>query len=156
LPKHEQTNQNKIDLLFLLSNGTLVFIEVKRTKDQRARANEQNEPEVLEQLCRYRQCLNAERDILEIYEGVLSTIGRVFGRQFAVVPTKIFSNVPLLFVGSSPIVGPRRKGKDVWLGATLQKADQWKPDDKVIPINGSYDPADGLRKFFERMHLLAP
>ena len=146
----QEENQNKIDLLFLMSNGTMCFIEVKRTKDGRVRASEGKKPEVLKQLCRYRQCLRPDEGILEVYKGVLFIIGKVFGRQFGAVPKTIFSNVPLLFVGD-PVVGQPKKGGDVWLRTTLQKADRWELDREVVPIDGCVEPVVALRKFFARL-----
>jgi hypothetical protein len=98
--------------------------------------------------------VSADKDIRRIYNDVLCTVGKLFGREFAVVPNRIFNSVPLLLVGERPVIGPARKGKIVWLSNVLLNADRWTAEDLIIPIDGCDDPADALKAFFEQIRTM--
>ena len=112
--EHAEPAQDMIDCLFLTSDGTLVFIEVKNTTNKEARGSGQSEPTVVSQLRRYTMQLGSEglRDqIRDVYAGVINTLGEILGRPLP-APRTVFKSVPLLIVGSGS--SPSSHGREVW------------------------------------------
>lgn len=147
--KDSKSAQDMVDLLLRLPSGQLCFVEVKRTDDPRARA-EGNDPEVVEQLERYRRRLrdpDVATDVASVYARVVATLKALFGcSQPKIGP--VFPNVPLLIIGNVPDPAQAAKGKEVWQRTALEKSAHWQPDQtEPIVVDGRGDAATGLRAF---------
>jgi len=129
-----ETAQDMIDCLFQAPDGTLVFVEVKRTDNPEARGGGQGEPAVAGQLRRYRQQLGSDslrNEIKGVYASVTDTLGLILGRQLP-SPQAVFEKVPLLIVGPSSAPSPR--AKEVWQQTLLASPLSFDAD--VIGIDG--------------------
>lgn len=129
-----ETAQDMIDCLFLAADGTLVFVEAKRTDNPEARGSAGSEPAVAGQLRRYRQQLGSEslrKEIKNVYAGVTDTLGLILRRQLP-SPQAVFEKVPLLFVG--PAAAPSPRAKEVWQQTLLASPLSLSTD--VIGIDG--------------------
>lgn len=114
-----ETAQDMIDCLFLAPEGTLVFIEVKRTDNPEARGSAQGKPAVAGQLRRYRKQLGSEdlrNEIKDVYASVIDTVGMIVGRNLS-SPRTVLEKVPLLIVG--PAAAPSPRAKEVWQKSLL-------------------------------------
>ncbi|MEY9524063.1 hypothetical protein ABIF70_005204 [Bradyrhizobium japonicum] len=129
-----ETAQDMIDCLFLAPDGTLVFVEVKRTDNPEARGSGQSEPAVAGQLRRYRQQLGSEglcNEVTDVYTGVSDALGLILGRQLP-LPRTVLKKVPLLIVGPTAASSPR--AKEVWQQTLL--ASPLSLDGDIIVIDG--------------------
>jgi hypothetical protein len=142
-------NQDKVDILLIDPNSVLFFIEVKRRKDPRARAQEGREPKVVGQLRRYGQHLQRQEvqaDIVDVYRTYMATLESVFDLRLR-RPTRVFPMAPLLIVddvAEAPLVHQEREH---WQRTALARASQWSPEDEMIVIDGRMDPALAVQVF---------
>ena len=104
-----------IDCLFLTPQGSLVFVEVKKTSNSEARGNGQSEPAVAGQLRRYRRQLESDKlrkEIKDVYAGVIGTLSQILRRPLPTpkkvfTPRTVFKTVPLLIVGTTQTRSPQ-------------------------------------------------
>jgi hypothetical protein len=126
-PNDTDRNFDKIDLVaFIPSQEALLFVEVKRKKDQRIRSKK-GDPEVVEQVKWYRKQIEDRKEILKAYEKVFQAMHELFGTPLC-KPKKIITDVPILVVDD-----PGEDTTDSQLSKSVH--DKWL-EPKLATLNG--------------------
>jgi hypothetical protein len=123
-----------IDCLFLLSGGTLAFVEVKTANNDDARGDGNGIPKVGVQLKSYNGHLRPEsqRDkVMSVYRRVAETIGKLLDLTVG-KPLAVYDRVPLLIMGEKS--EPSKNSKEVWQRNLLSQA--WDFNAEIIGIDG--------------------
>lgn len=129
-------DNDRIDLVFFMpKKEALMFVEVKRRKDPRIRAENKN-PDVVGQVVFYREQIEKRKEkIIEAYKNVAQTMNEIFGHSFP-KPSNIIPSVPILVVDDpgedTSDKQLYRKMRDTWLEpelASLGNKQIWKKND---------------------------
>jgi hypothetical protein len=142
--------QDMIDCLFLTPEGALVFVEIKRTDNPKARGGGKSKPEVEGQIERYRRKLGSKalrEEIKTVYTSVINILGKIL-RQRLPLPQTVFPNVPLLIVGAA--FAPSSRSKEVWQRDLL--AAPRSLNSEIIGIDGRSEQVNAsLDAFFRTL-----
>ncbi|OUR79605.1 hypothetical protein A9Q83_04195 [Alphaproteobacteria bacterium 46_93_T64] len=124
LDHEEGRRSDRIDLVFLMPNKKLFFVEVKRRRDSRVRSAI-GKPEVISQVGKYNAQLKCrENQIVKAYKNSISLVNELFDTQIP-MPEGVVRPVALLIVddpGDMPMDNQKStKNGDIWLQPALNE-----------------------------------
>ncbi|MDK9708288.1 MAG: hypothetical protein OEL83_14690 [Desulforhopalus sp.] len=158
-----------IDLVFLLpEKRELLFVEGKRRFDPRIRKSAGKKPEVVDQVLRYKEQLEARKNqIIQEYTLAAEVMDDLFGFTF-ITPKSVLPEVPILVVDdkATPAEGSTRQqpSKDTWLEPELAASTDtpckiWHKDGVwLMDARGVFMPQDfagAARHFAQGLNALA-